>query len=153
MIKKELVLGCDNAAVGLMTEVRMFLDQEGISYTFIGVESTDDDTFYPLIAKEVAKIIVESGYTKDGILICGTGIGMSIVANKFPGIYAALVSDIYSAERARLSNNANVICMGARTITPELAKKLLKEWLSLEYKVARSQSKLDSIKQIEQENY
>ena len=145
MIKKELVLGCDKAAVGLMTEVRMFLDQEGISYTFIGVENTNDDTFYPLIAKEVAKIIIESGYTKDGILICGTGIGMSIVANKFPGIYAALVSDIYSAERARLSNNANVICMGARTIAPELAKKLLKEWLSLEYKVTKSQSKLDSI--------
>jgi len=153
MIKKELVLGCDNAAVGLMTELRMFLDQEGISYTFIGVESTDDHTFYPLIAKKVAKKIIESGYTKDGILICGTGIGMSIVANKFPGIYAALVTNIYSAERARLSNNANVICMGARTIAPELAKKLLKEWLSLEYKVSRSQPKLDSIKKIEQENY
>jgi ribose 5-phosphate isomerase B len=150
---KELVIGCDNAAVEFMAEVKKFLDQKGISYTFVGVGSKEDDTYYPVIAKEVAKRIIESGYTKDGILVCGTGIGMSITANKYPGIYAALVSDIYSAERARLSNNANVICMGARVIAPELAIKLLSEWLGLEYKVGNSQPKLDTIKKIEQENF
>lgn len=153
MAKKELIIGCDNAAVGLMSAVRKFLEQENIPYTFVGVENEKDDTFYPLIAREVATKIIESGYTKDGILLCGTGIGMSITANKFPGINAALVSDIYSAERARLSNDANVICMGGRTIAPELALKLLAEWLGIEYKVGRSQPKLDVIKQIEKENF
>jgi len=150
---KSLVLGCDNAAVGLMTEIMKYLDQIEIEYTFLGVFDATEDTFYPLIAKKVADTIIESNYTKDGILICGTGIGMSIVANKFPGIYAALVSDVYSAERAKLSNNANVICMGARVIAPELAKKLLAEWLGLEYQVGRSEPKLNTIREIERANF
>lgn len=153
MIQKELVLGCDGLVFGLMTEVIKFLEKEKIPYTFVGVECSDDDTPYPLIAKEVATRIIESGYTKEGILICGTGIGMSISANKFPGIYAALVSDIYAAERARLSNNANVICLGGLVTTPTLAKKYIKEWLGLEYAIGRSQPKLDVIKQIEHENF
>jgi len=153
MIQKELVLGCDGIVLGLMNEVIKFLEEEKITYTFVGVKNLEDDTPYPLIAKEVSKRIIESGYTKEGILICGTGIGMSIAANKFPGIYAALVSDIYGAERARLSNNANVICMGGLVTTPTLAKKYIKEWLGLEYKVGRSQPKLDAIRQIEIENF
>jgi ribose 5-phosphate isomerase B len=74
---------------------------------------------------------------------------MAITANKFPGIYAAVCHDNYSAERARLSNNTNVICMGARIIGPELAKKVMKEWLSLEFQGGSSQSKVDTIKDIE----
>ena len=80
--------------------------------------------------------IIASDYGKEGILICGTGIGMAITANKFPGIYAAVCHDNYSAERARLSNNSNVLCMGARIIGPELAKKVLREWLSLSSRAA-----------------
>lgn len=150
---KELVLGCDNAAVGLMREIRNFLDERKIPYQFIGVEKEADETLYPLVAQKVAEEIIASGYEKEGILICGTGIGMSITANKFPGIYAAVCHDNYSAERARLSNNSNVICMGARIIGPELAKKILKEWLSLEFKGGRSQSKVDTIKDIEKTVY
>ena len=146
---KELVLGCDNAAVGLMEEIRRFLDEQNVPYTFLGVENETDETYYPLVAQKVSEEIIASGYHKEGILICGTGIGMSITANKFPGIYAAVCHDSYSAERARLSNNSNVICMGARVIGVELAKKVLHEWLNLEFKGGRSQSKVDTIKEIE----
>jgi len=153
MISKQLVLGCDNAAVDLMREIRKYLDEQAIPYTYVGVENETDDTVYPLIAKRVAQEIIASKYSKEGLLICGTGIGMSITANKFPGIYAAVCHDNYSAERARLSNNTNVICMGARVIGPELAKKILHEWLSLEFKGGRSQEKVDTIKGIEQQVY
>ena len=153
MAKKELVLGCDNAAVGLMNEIRHYLDKEGIPYTFIGVSTESDDTYYPLVAQKVADEIIASGYQKEGILICGTGIGMAITANKFPGIYAAVCHDNYSAERARLSNNSNVLCMGARILGPELAKKILAEWLSLEFTGGRSKPKVDVIKSIEDKNF
>jgi len=150
---KELVLGCDNAAVGLMSEIRAFLDERSIKYTFVGVENSSDNTYYPHVAQGVAEEIIASNYQKDGILICGTGIGMSITANKFPGIYAALCHDNYSAERARLSNNANVLCMGARVVGPELAKKILAEWLNLEFKGGPSQLKVAVIKDIEEKLY
>ncbi len=153
MQQKELVLGCDNAAVGLMQEIRKYLDEHAIPYTFLGVDQETDETYYPLIAQKVAEEIIASNYQKEGILICGTGIGMSITANKFPGIYAAVCHDNYSAERARLSNNSNVLCMGARIIGPELAKKVLSEWLELEFKGGRSQSKVDTIKKIEEKIY
>ncbi len=150
---KELVLGCDNAAVGLMSEIRAFLDERSIKYIFVGVENSSDNTYYPLVAQSVAEEIIASNYQKDGLLICGTGIGMSITANKFPGIYAALCHDNYSAERARLSNNANVLCMGARVVGPELAKKILAEWLNLEFKGGPSQLKVSVIKDIEEKLY
>jgi ribose 5-phosphate isomerase B len=153
MQHKELVLGCDNAAVGLMQEIRKFLNEQSIPYTYVGVENEGDETYYPRVAEKVAEEIIASNYQKEGVLICGTGIGMSITANKFPGIYAAVCHDNYSAERSRLSNNANVICMGARVIGPELAKKILAEWLNLEFKGGRSQAKVDTIKEIEEKMY
>ena len=153
MPAKELILGCDFAAVELMKVVRKLLEDQAIAYTFIGVEDESDETAYPLIARQVAEAIIASGYEKEGILICGTGIGMSISANKFPGIYAALCHDGYSAERARLSNSSNVLCMGARVIGPEHAKKILSAWLRTEFQGGRSQAKLDLIRSFEQELY
>ncbi|NLZ45042.1 MAG: RpiB/LacA/LacB family sugar-phosphate isomerase [Clostridia bacterium] len=119
----------------------------------VGVNSPDDETIYPLIAEKVVKEIINSNYEKQGILLCGTGIGMAITANKFPGIYAAVCHDAYAAERARLSNNVNVFCMGARIIGPELAKKVLKEWLNLEFKGGRSLPKVTKISEIERSNF
>jgi len=101
----------------------------------------------------VAQEIIDSDYSKQGILICGTGIGMAITANKFPGIYAAICHDGYSAERARLSNDANIITMGARVIGPELAKSIVTTWLSLEFKPGRSSDKLALIKKFEKDNF
>lgn|SRR5690554_5209621 len=153
MKQLELVIGCDNAAVSLKEEIKLFLTAEKIPYIDVGVNSPDDETIYPLIAEKVVKEIINSNYEKQGILLCGTGIGMAITANKFPGIYAAVCHDAYAAERARLSNNVNVFCMGARIIGPELAKKVLKEWLNLEFKGGRSLPKVTKISEIERSNF
>jgi len=150
---KELVIGCDNAAVGLMNEVKAYLTSLGIQFTDVGVDSVNDETPYPSVAQKVVDEIIKSGHQKEGILICGTGIGMSITANKFPGIYAAVCHDAYSAERARLSNNTNVLCMGARVVGPELAKKIVQEWLNLEFKGGRSTQKVKIIEDIERQNF
>jgi len=153
MALKPIVIGCDNAAVELKNMVLGVLKEEGRTFENVGVDSAEDQTEYPVIAQRVAEKIIASNYEKEGILICGTGIGMAITANKFPGIYAAVCHDNYSAERARLSNNSNVCCMGARIIGPELAKKVLREWLSLEFKGGRSLSKVEKIAAIEKANY
>jgi ribose 5-phosphate isomerase B len=150
MKHKPIVIGCDNAAVALKNTIKTVLDEQGIPYEDVGVNADQDSTAYPSVAALVAQKIIDSKYEKEGILICGTGIGMSITANKFPGIYAAVCHDAYSAERARLSNNTNVMCMGARVIGPELARKLAEEWLGLEFKGGRSAEKLQVIREIEQ---
>ena len=149
MAQKPIVIGCDDAAIGLKNAIKDLLDEQGVPYEDVGVEAEGDSTVYPSVAAKVAQMIIDSNFAKDGILICGTGIGMSITANKFPGIYAALCHDAYSAERARLSNNANVLCMGARVIGPELAKKVVREWLQLEFKEGRSSAKLQVIRELE----
>jgi ribose 5-phosphate isomerase B len=150
---KEIVIGCDNAAVGLKNEIKKLLDNMGVKYEDVGVISEADQELYPNIAAKVADKIIESGYKKEGILVCGTGIGMAIAANKFKGIYAAVCHDIYSTQRAKLSNNGNVMTLGARVIGPELAKTLVKEWLSLEFKPGSSTPKVERIADIEQENF
>lgn len=149
---KEIVIGCDNAAVGLKEEIKKLLSSMDVVYDDVGVNSESDQEIYPNVAAKVANRIIESGYKKDGILICGTGIGMAIAANKFKGIYAAVCHDIYSTQRSRLSNDANIMTLGARVIGPELAKTLVKEWLSLEFKPGSSSSKVKRIKNIENEN-
>ena len=150
---KAIVIGCDNAAVELKNAlIGVLKKDEGIEYEDVGVNSSDDQTVYPSVARRVCETIMDSDYEKEGIIICGTGIGMAMTANKFPGIFAAVCHDSYSAERLRLSNNGNVICFGARIIGPELAKKILKEWLSLAYKPGgSSQPKVDTMSQIDQE--
>lgn len=155
-MKKEekLVIGSDDAGFPLKEELSDFLKKEGIEFEDMGVYSKEDDTYYPLIAKKVVDVIIESKYEKKGILVCGTGLGMSITANKFPGIYAAVLYDIYGAERSRLSNNANVITFGSKITGPSSAIRLLKEWLDLEFSPSsRSAAKIKVIKQIESENF
>ena len=149
MAKKKFVVGCDNAAVALKKELLTVLEELGLEYEDVVGNEVGDEPMYPSVAEAVCRRIIERGYEKEGILVCGTGIGMAITANKFPGISAAVCHDNYSAERARLSNNTIVICMGARVIGPELAKKVLREWLSLEFKDGRSTPKVNKIKEIE----
>lgn len=150
---KEIVIGCDNAAVNLKNEIKKLLESLKVPYEDVGVISESDNELYPNIAAKVANRIIESGYTKCGILLCGTGIGMAISANKFKGIYAAVCHDIYSSERAILSNNTNVITMGARVVGSELAKSLVKEWLNNEFKPGSSTPKVEKIKEIESINF
>jgi len=150
---RDIVIGCDNAAVNYKKIIIQHLKSLGVNVEDVGCDSSDDPTFYPLIAKRVCKRIIESGYKKKGILICGTGIGMALTANKFKGIRAAVCHDIFSTERSVLSNNANVMCMGERVIGAELAKRLVSEWIALEYIDGASTPKLEAIRDIEEENY
>lgn len=153
MKKQTIVIGCDNAAVSMKKMLTDFLEEKGIIVENMGCDSPDDPTNYPTIAKRVCEKIIESGYTKRGILVCGTGIGMSITANKFKGIRAAVCHENYSAERSVLSNNCNVLCMGERVIGHELAKKVVGEWITLEFKDGRSTPKVQEIIDIEKENF
>ena len=148
-----IVIGCDNAAVSLKNILKEFMVNQGIVVEDLGCDSTEDKTNYPTIAKRVCESIVSSDYTKRGILVCGTGIGMCMTANKFPGIRAAVCHDVYSAERSILSNNGNVICFGERVIGCELAKKILKEWLELKFIDGSSTPKVNEIIKIEAENF
>lgn len=149
---KTIVIGCDNAAVNLKKEIIRFLESLGITVENLGCNSPDDTSLYPNIAEKVCERIIESNYNKEGILVCGTGIGMSITANKFKGIRAAVCHDIYSAERSKLSNNCNVLCMGERVIGVELAKKIIKEWVRLEFVDGSSTKKVNAITEIEEKN-
>ena len=153
MDRNTIVIGCDNAAVDMKNMIAEHLRNKGYNVENVGCDESSDPTNYPSVAKRISESIISSGYNKRGILICGTGIGMAMCANKFKGIRAAVCHDAYSAERAALSNNANVICMGARVIGPELAKKIVDEWLPLEYKDGRSTAKIKEISGIEAENF
>jgi ribose 5-phosphate isomerase B len=153
MSEREYVIGCDNAAVPMKDLVRDYLRQKGFTVEDVGCNSPEDPTNYPTVAKHLCSRVMESGYAKRGVLICGTGLGMCITANKFKGIRATVCHDAYSAERSILSNNANVLCMGARVIGPELAKKIVDEWTSLEFQDGHSTAKVAEISAIEEENF
>lgn len=147
-----IVVGCDNAAVAMKDMIIEFLKDSGIIVQDVGVFSCEEDIYYPLVAKKVCNEIIASNYTKKGILICGTGIGMAMTANKFKGIRAAVCHDSFSGERSVLSNNANIACFGERVIGYELAKKILKEWITLEFIDGGSTPKVNAIIDIENEN-
>jgi ribose 5-phosphate isomerase B len=146
----KLAIGCDNAGVPLLDVVRAVLRERGIEYEDYGVNAADP-ALYPDVALQVSKRVA-SGEVDRGVLVCGTGIGMSITANKVPGVRAALVHDTYSAERAQLSNNAQVITMGARVIGVDLARKIVETWLDAQYvDNERSSSKVNRMIEIDTE--
>lgn len=147
-----IVIGCDNAAVALKNTLKKVLEDEGVQVEDVGCDSSADPTYYPQIAKRVCERIIDSNYEKRGVLVCGTGIGMCITANKFKGIRAAVGHDCFSAERSILSNDGNVLCFGERVIGAELAKKILKEWIGLQFKDGSSTPKVQEIINIEGEN-
>jgi ribose 5-phosphate isomerase B len=142
-----IALGCDEAGLPLMDVVRDYLKARQIDVQDYGVHSTDP-VLYPDIALEASKAVA-AGECDRAILVCGTGIGMSITANKVPGVRAALCHDTYSAERARKSNDAQVITMGARVIGPELAKKIIEVWLESDFAGGNSQPKVDRMNAID----
>jgi len=148
----KIAIGCDELAYKLKEIIKAFLkEQSDVEIELVkdcGVEE-NENIDYPDIAERVAKSIM-SGECDRGILICGTGIGMAIAANKFPGIRAAQVCDPYSAERARKSNNAQIMTLGALTMGPETAKYLVGIWLKCEFAGGRSTRKVDKINAIDE---
>lgn len=123
-----LALGCDQAGFELKQEIMKYLDEKGIEYKDCGTYSADA-VDYPVYAKAVVKEIL-SGNCEKGILICGTGIGISIAANRYKGIRAALCGDCFSAEATRLHNDANILAMGARVVGAGLAIKITETFLN-----------------------
>lgn len=147
---RDFVIGCDNAAVELKDALKEYLTAHGIAVEDVGCFAADDPTYYPDVAAALCEKIIASSYEKRGVLVCGTGLGMAMTANKFKGIRAGVCHDSYSAERLALSNNGNVICFGARVIGAELAKKILGEWIALEFKDGSSTPKVAAIGKVEE---
>jgi ribose 5-phosphate isomerase B len=142
--KVPIIIGADNLGLPLKNALRDYLKELGYEVTDIGV-NTEDPVNYPDIAVELAEQIKNGKFTR-GILVCGTGIGMAITANKVPGVRAAVIHDAYSAERARASNDAQVATFGSLVIGVSAAKKVLDIWLENEFTVGgRSQPKVDLI--------
>ncbi|MBQ8927690.1 MAG: ribose 5-phosphate isomerase B [Oscillospiraceae bacterium] len=141
-----IVIGCDHAAVNLRRAVLAHLDEKQIPYIDMGTDGEACD--YPDMAKAVCGKIL-SGEAERGVLLCGTGIGMSIAANKLPGIRAACCSDSFSARYTRLHNDANVLCMGERVIGQGLALELLDIFLATPFEGGRHQKRVDLIRALE----
>ncbi len=145
----KLAIGCDEAAYDLKVVLKKHLaSKPDLEVEDFGANA-GETVLYPDVAKAVAEAVA-SGKFERGILVCGTGIGMAITANKVPGIRAAVCHDPYSAERARKSNDAQIMCMGARVIGPELAKYLVDIWLPCEFSGGGSAPKVARINEIEQ---
>lgn len=125
-----IVVAADNAGVDLKNQVRDLLraDERVTEVTDLGVADAEDDRAYPVLGLAAAEQIAR-GEADRGVLVCGTGIGVAISANKVPGVRATVAHDSYSAERSVKSNNCQIITFGARVIGPELAKKIVTEWL------------------------
>ncbi len=146
----KIAIGSDNLGYSLKQSLVEHLQNQSLVKVEIddfGV-NLNEDIDYPDTGLKVAESII-NGKNERGILICGTGIGMAITANKVPGVYAANVSDSYSAERARKSNNAQIITFGALTIGVALAKSLIDIWLVSEFQGGQSTRKTDKIVEIE----
>lgn len=122
-----IALGCDHGGFELMQQVKKHLEERGIEYRDFGTDSTAS-VDYPVYAKAVAKSVL-SGECEKGILICGTGIGISMAANRFKGIRCALCHDCFSAEATRQHNDANILAMGGRVIGPGHALKVVDTFL------------------------
>ena len=145
----KVVIGCDHAAVDMKNQVADDLHSKGYEVTDVGTY-TNDSCDYPVIAHELCTKI-QDGSHKLGILICGTGIGMSMAANKHHGIRAACCSEPYSAQLTRQHNDANVLCFGARVVGLGTALQLVDAFLNTDYEGGRHQRRVDLVNQIEKD--
>lgn len=143
----KIVIGCDEAAYKLKELLKQDLVEKGHEVLDVGVYN-EDPSLYPDTAKKLCEKIVDHSYER-GLLLCGTGIGMAITANKIPGIRAAVAHDMFSLERMIKSNNCQVLCMGARVIAFQSAQLLLDRWLEIEFVEGASSEKVERIMQIE----
>jgi ribose 5-phosphate isomerase B len=131
--KLRIAIGCDPNATSLKETIIEYLNKQGYIVTDFG----SDDPIYARVAFAVGEAVAANSFDR-GILLCGTGIGMSVAANKVPGIIAALCTDTYSAERAIKSNNSNILSIGAFTTGIEVAKQIVKTWMESEWQTGTS---------------
>ncbi|CAD7840732.1 MAG: Ribose-5-phosphate isomerase B (EC 5.3.1.6) [Olavius algarvensis Delta 4 endosymbiont] len=145
--KDPLIIGCDHAAYPLKETVKAFLTGAGIEVSDVGTHS-EDSVDYPDFGAGVAGGVSRGEYPR-GILLCGSGIGMSMVANRFPGVRAALCNDLFSAVMCRKHNDANILVLGGRVIGESLALEIVKAWLETDFEGGRHQARLDKFDKLE----
>jgi len=141
--KKKIALGADHAGYELKEKIADYLKKKGYEVTDFGTYS-NESTDYPDLALKTAKSVSEKE-SDEGILICGTGIGMSIVANKLPGVRAALCNSIETVKLARKHNHANLLCLGARVERTESVEDIIDTWLSTEFEHGRHDRRVQKI--------
>ena len=140
-------IGNDHTGVALKEIIKKFVEEKGEQVKDFGTQSTEASN-YPEIAESVANAVA-SGECERGILICGTGVGISIAANKVHGIRAVCCSEPFSAKMAKEHNNANILCFGARVVGSELAKMIVENWMDAEFQGGRHAARVDMIHDIE----
>lgn len=143
----KIAIGNDHVAVDLKNHIKQYIEKKGHTVVDFGTNSCDR-TDYPIYAKKVAKSVA-SGECNFGVLICGTGVGISLAANKVKGIRAVVCSEPYSARLSRQHNNTNIVAFGARVIGFATAEMIVDEFLSAEYEGGRHQKRIDMIAEIE----
>ncbi len=145
-----LAIGSDHAAFRFKEEIKKYLDEKGIAYKDFGTYS-EESTDYPIYGEVVANAVA-SGEFEKAILICGTGVGISLAANKVKGIRAVVCSDCYTAAMSKKHNNTNILALGARVVGIDLAKMIIDSWLEAEFEGGRHQRRVDMITAIEEKN-
>ena len=143
-----IAIGCDHGGFALKQEVMRHLDELGLAYKDFGTYS-EESCDYPIYGEAVARAVADGEYER-GILICGTGIGISMAANKVKGIRAACCSDCFSAKYTRLHNNANVLCFGGRVVGAGLACMMVDAFLETDFEGGRHQRRVDKILALEE---
>lgn len=144
----KLAIGNDHSAVEMKKEVKAHLESRGIEVVDVGVH-TSESCNYPVLGYKVARLVAD-GEVDGGVLICGTGVGISLAANKVKGIRACVCSDPYTAKLSKMHNNTNIIAFGARVVGVELAKMIVDEWLDAGFEGGRHQKRVDMLTEIEQ---
>lgn len=144
----KLAIGNDHVALEMKKAIKAYLESKGIEVLDVGTDSPERFN-YPISGYKVAQLVVK-GEVDGGVLICGTGVGISLAANKVKGIRACVCSEPYSARLSKQHNNTNIIAFGARVVGIETAKMIVDEWLSASYEGGRHQIRLDMIAEIEE---
>ena len=142
-----IALGSDHAGRGLKEEIKKLLDERGLEYTDFGTD-TDDSCDYPVYGYAAASAVA-SGKCDRGLLFCGTGVGISLAANKVKGIRCVVCSEPYSAKMSRLHNNSNMLALGSRVVGTELARMIVETWLDTDFEGGRHQRRVDMITALE----
>ncbi|MBT3384754.1 MAG: RpiB/LacA/LacB family sugar-phosphate isomerase [Prolixibacteraceae bacterium] len=148
----KICIDCDDAAVNLKKVLYNHIKSKGIDITDLNYSEGKENSMYPEIGFNLAKEVVAGNYDR-GISICGTGLGMAMIANKVEGIFAGTCHDVFSAERLRKSNDAQIITMGERVIGPELAKTIIDAWLVSEFAGGGSTPKVAQMRKLEKESF
>lgn len=148
----KIVIDADDAAFSLKKVLVAHLQSKGIEVEDLDYNGIKPDATYPEVGYNLA-LKVQAEHLDRAILICGTGLGMAMIANKVEGVYAGVCHDVYSAERLRASNNAQVLCMGARVVGEKLAKTIVDAWLKAEYQGGRSAPKVEIMRDLEKESF